>query len=166
MVFVCFVVKIFCLILAPSKHHYPQPQPKTPSEPSSPPQQHRPRRRRNPQPASLWPDGQYQMRIQAPECAKTAQPGSFVTCTANDHTAQTDLRRPLSIMRTSPEQGWIERLYKVVNIQVLAAGGFIHIPSSKSLNQRATPSGNSLESVRQTVFEGRIVYDRKIKFKN
>ncbi len=65
-----------------------------------------------------WPDGQYQMRIQAPECAKTAQPGSFVhiTCTANDHTAQTDLRRPLSIMRTSPAQGWIELLYKVVGV--------------------------------------------------
>ena len=56
-----------------------------------------------------YPGEQYIMRIQAPKCAATAKPGSFVHL----HCDETlPMRRPLSIMRA--EDGWIEVLYKVV----------------------------------------------------
>jgi len=53
---------------------------------------------------------QYVMRLLAPVTAAKAQPGSFVhlRCDANLH-----MRRPMSIMRASPDNGWIEILYKV-----------------------------------------------------
>lgn len=66
-----------------------------------------------------WPEGQYQMRIHAPACARSAQPGSFVhiQCSPQCSPGQgntAELRRPLSIMRASADEGWIELLYKVV----------------------------------------------------
>ncbi len=51
------------------------------------------------------------IRLAAPECAQHALPGAFVHLQC-DHSKP--LRRPISIMRTSPEQGWIELLYKKV----------------------------------------------------
>jgi dihydroorotate dehydrogenase electron transfer subunit len=54
---------------------------------------------------------QHILRLQAPQCASSAQPGQFVHLTV--HPLQ-PLRRPISIMRVSPAQGWIELLYKVV----------------------------------------------------
>ncbi|MES9855002.1 MAG: dihydroorotate dehydrogenase electron transfer subunit [Sedimenticola sp.] len=54
---------------------------------------------------------QHILRVQAPECASTARPGSFVhvQCAPSK-----PLRRPISIMRTSPSSGWVELLYKAV----------------------------------------------------
>ncbi len=53
---------------------------------------------------------QYILRIQAPQTARRATPGSFVhlRCDRN-----LPMRRPLSIMRAAPEPGWIEVLYKI-----------------------------------------------------
>lgn len=53
---------------------------------------------------------QYILRIQAPQTARRATPGSFVhlRCDRN-----LPMRRPLSIMRSAPEVGWIEVLYKI-----------------------------------------------------
>lgn len=51
------------------------------------------------------------IRLAAPECAAKAMPGSFVHVQCD---RSRSLRRPISIMRTSPDQGWIELLYKIV----------------------------------------------------
>lgn len=55
--------------------------------------------------------GQYLMRLWAPECARHALPGSFVHLRCDP---LLPLRRPLSIMRTNPEDSWVELLYKAV----------------------------------------------------
>ena len=54
---------------------------------------------------------QWIMRVQAPKCAAATLPGQFahITC----HPLRL-MRRPISIMRTSPKQGWVDFLYKVV----------------------------------------------------
>jgi len=52
---------------------------------------------------------QFIMRIRAPKCAATAEPGSFVHITCDD---SLPMRRPLSIMRAADD--WIEILYKIV----------------------------------------------------
>jgi dihydroorotate dehydrogenase electron transfer subunit len=54
---------------------------------------------------------QYVLRLQAPQCARLGRPGSFVHLTCDP---RLPLRRPISIMRADPEQGWIELLYKRV----------------------------------------------------
>ncbi len=56
------------------------------------------------------PEQQYILKLHAPRIANTAQPGSFVYIRCHP---QLDMRRPLSIMRTFPQQGEIEILYKV-----------------------------------------------------
>jgi dihydroorotate dehydrogenase electron transfer subunit len=53
---------------------------------------------------------QFILRIHAPRCAAAAVPGNFVHLTCDD---SLPMRRPLSIMQTNPEQGWIEVLYKI-----------------------------------------------------
>lgn len=53
---------------------------------------------------------QYILRIRSPQCAKAAQPGSFAHIQCNP---MLPLRRPLSIMRTDPNEGWVEFLYKI-----------------------------------------------------
>lgn len=55
--------------------------------------------------------GQFILRLHAPRCAARARPGSFVHIQCNP---LLPLRRPLSIMRASPEAGWVELLYKAV----------------------------------------------------
>jgi dihydroorotate dehydrogenase electron transfer subunit len=55
--------------------------------------------------------GQYVIRLHAPKCAAAAQPGSFVHLTCGPGIP---MRRPLSIMRANPREGWIDILYKVV----------------------------------------------------
>jgi dihydroorotate dehydrogenase electron transfer subunit len=57
------------------------------------------------------PGEQYLLRIQAPECAAAAQPGSFVHLRCHP---QLPMRRPISILRTDPRAGWVELLYKAV----------------------------------------------------
>lgn len=54
---------------------------------------------------------QYLMRVRAPGCAARAQPGQFAHLAVDP---QRPMRRPISIMRASPEEGWLDFLYKVV----------------------------------------------------
>jgi len=58
-----------------------------------------------------FPGAQYILRLAAPRCAAAATPGSFVHLTCGP---DLPMRRPLSIMRAEPREGWIEVLYKVV----------------------------------------------------
>jgi len=58
-----------------------------------------------------YPDDQYVLRLAAPRCAERARPGSFVHIQC---AADIPMRRPLSIMRSNPADGWIEVLYKVM----------------------------------------------------
>jgi dihydroorotate dehydrogenase electron transfer subunit len=60
---------------------------------------------------------QHVIRLLAPSCAGAATPGSFVHVTCGPGIP---MRRPLSIMRASAREGWIDILYKVVG-QGLAA---------------------------------------------
>ncbi len=60
---------------------------------------------------STFPGEQYIYRLAAPQCAKHALPGSFVHIQC---ASELPMRRPLSIMRANPEEGWIELLFKVV----------------------------------------------------
>jgi dihydroorotate dehydrogenase electron transfer subunit len=54
---------------------------------------------------------QFVIRLQAPQCAASATPGSFAHLTCD---AERPMRRPLSIMRADARAGWIEILYKIV----------------------------------------------------
>jgi dihydroorotate dehydrogenase electron transfer subunit len=54
---------------------------------------------------------QYVLLLRAPECAGRARPGSFVHLRCDP---RLPMRRPLSIMRASPSEGWVELLYKAV----------------------------------------------------
>lgn len=54
---------------------------------------------------------QYRLRMLAPRCAAAALPGSFMHLSCD---AALPMRRPMSIMRVSKHEGWVECLYKVV----------------------------------------------------
>jgi len=54
---------------------------------------------------------QYLLRLRAPRCARHARPGSFVHLRCDP---RLPMRRPLSIMRASPRDSWVELLYKAV----------------------------------------------------
>lgn len=58
-----------------------------------------------------WPGDQHVLRLQAPDCARTATPGSFIHLRCDP---DIPMRRPLSIMRASAADGWVEVLYKVM----------------------------------------------------
>ncbi len=58
-----------------------------------------------------FPGDQYILRVQAPDCAARALPGSFAHLQCDPLLA---MRRPLSIMRVDAKQGWVEFLYKAV----------------------------------------------------
>jgi dihydroorotate dehydrogenase electron transfer subunit len=55
------------------------------------------------------PGNQFVLRVHAPRAARRALPGSFAHLTCD---ASVPMRRPLSIMRASPDEGWLEFLYK------------------------------------------------------
>lgn len=55
------------------------------------------------------PGDQYVLRLQAPETARSAMPGSFVHLVCDP---ALPMRRPMSIMRSNREAGWIDILYK------------------------------------------------------
>jgi len=57
-----------------------------------------------------WPGEQFILRVYAPETAKRAAAGSFAHLTCDP---AVPMRRPLSIMRTSEEEGWVDFLYKI-----------------------------------------------------
>ena len=52
---------------------------------------------------------QYVLRLDAPHCAREARPGGFVHLQCDP---LLPMRRPFSIMRTDPVEGWIEILYR------------------------------------------------------
>jgi dihydroorotate dehydrogenase electron transfer subunit len=54
--------------------------------------------------------GQFVIRIEAPQCAAHATPGSFAHLTCHE---TIPMRRPLSLMRAAPQAGWVEILYKI-----------------------------------------------------
>nr|WP_198295054.1 dihydroorotate dehydrogenase electron transfer subunit [endosymbiont of Ridgeia piscesae] len=54
---------------------------------------------------------QFILRLQAPKCAARAQPGSFVHLQCDP---LQPMRRPISLMRVSAREGWVELLYKAV----------------------------------------------------
>ena len=58
-----------------------------------------------------FPGEQHVLRLKAPLCASKALPGSFIHLSCD---AALPMRRPMSIMRASPQEGWVECLYKVV----------------------------------------------------
>lgn len=60
---------------------------------------------------TAFPGEQYILRLDAPECARTATAGSFVHLRCG---AGIPMRRPLSILKANAAEGWIEVLYKVV----------------------------------------------------
>jgi dihydroorotate dehydrogenase electron transfer subunit len=64
-----------------------------------------------------YPSNQFVLRLQAPECASKAIPGSFVHVRCD---SDLPMRRPLSIMRINAEEGWIEVLYKTVGLGLKA----------------------------------------------
>ncbi|RMG31812.1 MAG: dihydroorotate dehydrogenase electron transfer subunit [Gammaproteobacteria bacterium] len=57
------------------------------------------------------PGGQYLLRVMAPACAAVAEPGQFAHIRV---TPERPMRRPLSLLRAAPGEGWVEFLYKVV----------------------------------------------------
>ena len=54
---------------------------------------------------------QFVLRLNAPKCAVSAKAGQFAHIQCDP---QRRMRRPLSIMRVSPSEGWVEFLYKAV----------------------------------------------------
>lgn len=54
---------------------------------------------------------QFVMRVKAPGCATTALPGQFAHIAVDP---QRPMRRPISIMRVSADEGWVDFLYKAV----------------------------------------------------
>jgi dihydroorotate dehydrogenase electron transfer subunit len=66
-----------------------------------------------------FPGNQYILRLEAPETARRAIPGSFVHIRCDD---AIPMRRPLSIMRAGAEDGWIEILFKIVGSGLRSLG--------------------------------------------
>lgn len=58
-----------------------------------------------------FPGNQFVLRVRAPACAAHAVPGSFAHLTCDQ---AIPMRRPLSIMRADPAQGWLDFLYKPI----------------------------------------------------
>ncbi len=56
-----------------------------------------------------WPGRQFVLRVEAPRAARTAAPGTFAHLACDP---SVPMRRPLSIMRASLADGWLEFLYK------------------------------------------------------
>lgn len=54
---------------------------------------------------------QHILRLQAPKCARGAKPGCFAHLQCH---ASRPMRRPLSILGASAEEGWVDFLYKAV----------------------------------------------------
>jgi dihydroorotate dehydrogenase electron transfer subunit len=64
-------------------------------------------------------DGQFVLRMHGPRIARDATPGSFVHLTCAPTMA---MRRPLSIMRVSRDEGWFDVLFKDVGAGTKALG--------------------------------------------
>jgi dihydroorotate dehydrogenase electron transfer subunit len=68
---------------------------------------------------ALFPGEQYILRLHSPETARHAVPGQFVHIRCD---AAIPMRRPLSIMRAGPGEGWIEVLFKIVGSGLRSLG--------------------------------------------
>jgi dihydroorotate dehydrogenase electron transfer subunit len=66
-----------------------------------------------------FPGDQFVLRLNSPKCAAKATPGSFVHVQCDE---AIPMRRPLSIMRADPDEGWIEILFKIVGHGLDALG--------------------------------------------
>ncbi len=62
---------------------------------------------------------QFVLRLDAPKCSRNAQAGSFVHVQCDN---SIPMRRPLSIMRVSAADGWIEVLFKVIGSGLASLG--------------------------------------------
>ncbi len=58
-----------------------------------------------------FPGDQHVLRLHAPACAAATRPGQFVHLQCHP---LLPMRRPISIMRASSREGWLDLLYKVV----------------------------------------------------
>ena len=58
-----------------------------------------------------WPAGQHVLRMRAPQVAARAAPGTFVHVRCG---SSLEMRRPMSVMRTDPAEGWFDFLFKEV----------------------------------------------------
>ena len=76
-------------------------------------------------------EGQFVLRVDAPKCAATAKPGQFAHIQCDP---QRLMRRPLSIMRVSADEGWVEFLYKAV-------GGGTELLSAKKVAESVNVMG-------------------------
>lgn len=74
---------------------------------------------------------QHILRLAAPKCARTAQPGSFIHLSCGE---ALPMRRPLSIMRADAKQGTIEVLYK-------ALGEGLHLLAHRKPGERLSVVG-------------------------
>ena len=63
---------------------------------------------------------QFVLRVRATACAARAVPGSFAYLTCDQ---AVPMRRPLSIMRAEPAQGWLDFLYKPIGRGLELLGG-------------------------------------------
>jgi len=85
-----------------------------------------------------FPGDQHIIRLEAPDCAERANPGSFVHLTCDP---DVPMRRPLSIMRANADEGWLEFLYKPVG------AGLAHL-ARRSVGDRVSllgPIGRGFE---------------------
>ena len=78
-----------------------------------------------------FPGDQYIIRLEAPDCAKRANPGTFAHLTCDP---DVPMRRPLSIMRANANEGWLEFLYKPVG------PGLAHL-AKRSIGDRVSMLG-------------------------
>ena len=78
-----------------------------------------------------FPGDQHIIRLEAPDCAERANPGSFVHLTCDP---DVPMRRPLSIMRANADEGWLEFLYKPVG------AGLAHL-ARRSVGDRVSVLG-------------------------
>ena len=66
------------------------------------------------------PAGQHVVRMRSAKVAERAAPGSFVHLRCGPELA---MRRPMSVMRTDPAEGWLEILFKEVGAGTRLLGG-------------------------------------------
>jgi dihydroorotate dehydrogenase electron transfer subunit len=92
---------------------------------------------------------QFILQIKAPQCAATAQPGSFVHLTCSD---TLPLRRPLSIMRIDGDR--IEILYKIVGDGLRHLSTKVHGDTISVLGPIGQPFRPSVERPRPLLIGG------------
>jgi dihydroorotate dehydrogenase electron transfer subunit len=64
-----------------------------------------------------YPGEQFVIRLDSPRCASRATAGSFIHIQCDE---AIPMRRPLSIMRASATEGWVEVLFKIVGVGLRA----------------------------------------------